>query len=52
MKEGIELIARAISKGVKVYFVPALYSKNAITPKRETRYAKGIFKYAAGLQVS
>ncbi len=44
--EGIELIARAISKGIKVYFVPALYSKNAISSKRETRYAKGIFKYA------
>lgn len=44
--EGIELIARAISKGIKVYFVPALYSKNAIVLKRETRYAKGFLKYA------
>ena len=43
--EPFEFLARALSKGIELYFVPVFYVKNAIAKDRERRYAGKFFKY-------
>ncbi|MEM0143736.1 MAG: glycosyltransferase family 2 protein [Candidatus Parvarchaeum sp.] len=43
--EDMELTARAISKGVKVYSIPCIMTHNQISKGREKRYAKGFGYY-------
>ncbi|MCL4391640.1 MAG: glycosyltransferase [Candidatus Parvarchaeota archaeon] len=40
--EDIEIAARAISKGVKIYSVPCVLGQNQVASNREKRYATGL----------